>query len=56
MVFTNWLLSITVSSSKDKIVFVYMNGCKNKEFAEDNAAMAWESLKNNFEPTSLSFY
>ena len=29
-----------------------VKGCKNKDYTEGNAAMAWERLKNKYEPTS----
>jgi hypothetical protein len=29
-----------------------VKGCKNKEYSEGNVGMAWERLKNKYEPTS----
>jgi parvulin-like peptidyl-prolyl isomerase len=32
-----------------------VKGCKNKDYADGNASMAWQRLQNKFEPTSAPF-
>jgi hypothetical protein len=34
------------------VAFNLVKGCKNKDHADGNASMAWERLKNKFEPSS----
>jgi gag-polypeptide of LTR copia-type/Zinc knuckle len=46
------ILSIDVKTSSGKIAFNMVKGCKNKDYTEGNATMAWERLKNKYEPTS----
>jgi len=41
-----------VKTSSGKVAFSMIKGCKNKDYEEDNEAMAWEKLKNKCEPTS----
>ena len=50
--YTELILSIDVKTSSGKVAFNMVKGCKNKDYAEGNATMAWERLKNKYEPTS----
>jgi hypothetical protein len=43
---------IDVKTSSGTVTFSMEKGCKNKNYSEGNAAMAWERLKNKYEPTS----
>ena len=52
MVYTELIVSTNVKTSSGKVAFNMVKGCKNKDYAEDNAAMAWKRLKNKFEPMS----
>ena len=49
----NWLvLFIHLRSSSGGAAFNIVNGCKNKNYAEFDAVMAWDRSKDKFEPTS----
>jgi gag-polypeptide of LTR copia-type/Zinc knuckle len=37
------------------VAFNLVKGCKSKEYVDGNAFMAWEQLKNTFEPLSAPF-
>jgi gag-polypeptide of LTR copia-type len=50
--FTELILSIDDKTSNGKVAFHLVKGCKNKDYANGNASMAWERLKNKFEPQS----
>ena len=52
LAYTELILSIDVRTSSGKVAFNMVKGCKNKDYTEGNAAMAWERLKNKYEPTS----
>ena len=52
LAYTELILSIDVRTSSGKVAFSMVKGCKNKDYTEGNAAMAWERLKNKYEPTS----
>ena len=52
LAYTKLILSIDVKTSSGKIAFNMVKGCKNKDYTEGNATMAWERLKNKYEPTS----
>jgi hypothetical protein len=52
LAYTELILSIDVKTSSGKIAFNMVKGCKNKDYTEGNATMAWERLKNKYEPTS----
>jgi gag-polypeptide of LTR copia-type len=52
LAYTGLILSIDVKTSSSKIAFNMVKGCKDKDFTEGNATMAWERLKNKYEPTS----
>jgi hypothetical protein len=43
--FTELILSIDATRSVGKIAFGIVKGCKNKEYDDGNAALAWEKLK-----------
>jgi hypothetical protein len=40
------------NKSSEKVAFNLLNGCKNKYYADENASMTWERLRNKFEPSS----
>jgi hypothetical protein len=46
------ILSIDVSSSNGKMAFGIVNSCKSKEFEDGNAEIAWEMLKERYDPVS----
>jgi hypothetical protein len=50
--FTELILSIDTKSREGKVAFNLVRGCKSKEYPDGNAAIAWERLKNKFEPVS----
>jgi hypothetical protein len=52
LAYTELILSIDDKTSSGKVAFNLMKGCKNKDYADGNASMAWERLKNKFEPSS----
>ena len=52
LAYTELILSIDVRTSSGKLTFNMVKGCKNKDYTEGNSAMAWERLKNKYEPTS----
>jgi hypothetical protein len=52
LAYTELILFINVRSSSGKLAFKMMKGCRNKDYIEDNAAMAWARLKNKYEPNS----
>ena len=49
---TELILSIDDKASNGKVAFNLVKGCKNKDYANGNASMAWERLRNKFEPQS----
>jgi hypothetical protein len=52
LAYTELILLIDDKTSSGKVEFNLMKGCKNKDYADGNANMAWERLKNKFEPSS----
>jgi hypothetical protein len=50
--FTELILSIDVKTSNGKIAFNLVKGCKSKDYPDGNASIAWERLKNKYEPIS----
>jgi hypothetical protein len=52
LAYTDLILLIGDKRSSGKVAFNLVKGCKNKYYADGNANMAWERLKNNFEPSS----
>jgi hypothetical protein len=41
LVYTELILSIDDKTSSRKVTFNLVNGCKNKDYADGNASMAW---------------
>jgi hypothetical protein len=52
LAYTELILSIDDKTSSGKVAFNFVIGCKNKDYADGNASMTWERLKNKFEPSS----
>ena len=52
LAYTELILSIDDKTSNGKVAFNLVKGCKNKDYADGNASMAWERLRNKFEPQS----
>jgi hypothetical protein len=50
--YTELNLSIDVKTSNGKIAFNIVKECKSKHYPDGNAAVAWEKLKNKYEPIS----
>jgi hypothetical protein len=50
--YTELILSIDVKTSIGKVAFNLIKGCKSKYYPDDNAAIAWERIKNKYEPIS----
>jgi hypothetical protein len=46
-------LSTDVKASSGKISFNLVKGCKSMDYPDGNAAIAWERLKNKYEPISV---
>jgi hypothetical protein len=51
-VYTEQILSIDDKTSSGKVAFNLVKGCKKKDYADGNASMAWERLRNKFELSS----
>jgi hypothetical protein len=49
---TELILSIDDKTNSGKVEFNLVKGCKNKDYEDGNASMAWERLRNKFEPSS----
>jgi hypothetical protein len=54
LAYTELILSIDVRTSSSKVAFNMVEGCKNKDYAEGNAAMDRERLMNMYEPASAT--
>ena len=52
LAYTELILSIDDKTSSGKVAFNLVKACKNKDYVDGNAFMAWERLKNKFEPVS----
>jgi hypothetical protein len=52
LAYTELILSIDDKTSNAKVAFNLVKGWKNKDYAGRNARMAWERLRNKFEPSS----
>jgi hypothetical protein len=52
LAYTELILSIDNKTSSGKMAFNLVKGCKNKDYADGNTSMAWERLRNKFEPSS----
>jgi hypothetical protein len=50
--YTVLILSIDDKTSSGKVAFDLVKGYKNKDYADGNVNIAWERLKNKFEPSS----
>ena len=49
--YTELILFTDDKKSSNKIAFNLVKGCKSSDYAEDNAAIAWERLKKKYEPS-----
>jgi hypothetical protein len=49
---TELSLSLDVKASNGKIAFNIIRGWKIKDYSDDNGAIAWERLKDKYEPVS----
>jgi hypothetical protein len=54
LAYNELILLIDDKTSSGKVAFYLVKGCKNKDYADGNASMAWERLRNKFEPSSAS--
>jgi hypothetical protein len=52
LAYTELIFSVDDKTRSGKLAFNLVKRCKNKDYADGNASMAWERLKNNFEPLS----
>jgi gag-polypeptide of LTR copia-type len=52
LAYTKLTLSIDDKTSNGKVAFNLVKGCKNKDYANGNASLAWERLRNKFKPQS----
>jgi hypothetical protein len=52
LAYTEIILSIDDKTRNGKVALNLVKGCKNKDYADGNASMARERLKNKFEPSS----
>jgi hypothetical protein len=52
--YTEPILLIDVKVCSDKVAFNIIRGCKTKDYPDGNGAIAWERLKNNYEPVSVT--
>jgi hypothetical protein len=52
LAYTELILSIDDKTSSGKVAFNLVKGYKNKDYADGNARIAWERLRNKFEPSS----
>jgi hypothetical protein len=50
--YTELILSIDVKASSGKVAFNIIRGFKTKDHPNGNGAIAWERLKNKYEPVS----
>jgi hypothetical protein len=50
--YTELILLIDDKTSSGKVAFNLVEGCKDEDYADGNASIAWERLKNKFEPSS----
>ena len=52
LAYTELILSIDDKTRNGKVAFNLVKGCKNKDFVDGNANLAWERLRNKFQPQS----
>ena len=50
--YSELIFSIDIKTSSGKVAFNLIKGCKSKDYPDGNAALAWERLKNKYEPIS----
>jgi hypothetical protein len=50
--YTELILSIDDKTNNGKVALNLVKGCKNKDYADGNASLAWERLKNKYEQQS----
>jgi hypothetical protein len=50
--YTELILSIDFKTSSGKVSFNHIIGCNSKDYPDGNTAVAWERLKNKYEPIS----
>jgi DNA-binding cell septation regulator SpoVG len=50
--YSKLILLIDIKTSSGKVAFNLIKGCKSKDYPDGNAALAWERLKNKYEPIS----
>jgi hypothetical protein len=50
--YTELILSIDVKASSGKVAFKIIRGYKTKDYKDGNGVIAWERLKNKYEPVS----
>jgi gag-polypeptide of LTR copia-type len=55
LAYTELTLSIDVKTISGKVTFNLVKECKSKEYVDGNTFMAWERLKNKFEPLSAPY-
>jgi hypothetical protein len=55
LAYTELILLTDDKTSSGKVAFNLVKGCKNKEYVDGNVFMAWERLKNKFEPLSTPY-
>jgi hypothetical protein len=55
LAYTELILLIDDKTRSGKGAFNLMKGCKNKDYVDGNASMAWKRLKNTFEPSILQW-
>jgi hypothetical protein len=51
LAYTELILLIDDKTSSGKVAIILVKGCKNKDYADGNASMSWERLKDKFEPS-----
>jgi hypothetical protein len=52
LAYAELILSIDDKTSNGKVAFNLVKGCKNKDYTDGNTSLAWERLKNKYEPQS----
>jgi hypothetical protein len=50
--YTEFILLIDVKASSGKVAFNIIRKFKTKDYSDGNVAIAWERLKNTYEPVS----
>jgi hypothetical protein len=52
LAYSELVLSMDVKKATGKVAFQIIKGCKTKEYEDGNVAVAWERLKNKYQPSS----